>query len=136
MSEHDTIDNERLSTKYELWSEMPDGYREGIARVSSFQSLAEVVGVLPFSDWMGRVPDFARKQMFIAKIQDEVGHGHITARVAEDLGVPREKDVWLGRVPLITKKLGNSCFKIHLILGMECRALVFLVFFCKSRMRV
>ena len=104
MSESNTIDSERLSTKYELWSEMPDGYREGIARVASFQSLAEVVGVLPFSDWMGRVPDFARKQMFIAKIQDEVGHGHITARVAEDLGVPREKiltDFVEGRTKLL-----------------------------------
>ena len=104
MSEHDTIENERLSTKYELWSEMPDGYREGIARVAAFQSLAEVVGVLPFSDWMSRVPDLARKQMFIAKIQDEVGHGHITARVAEDLGVPREKiltDFVEGRTKLL-----------------------------------
>lgn len=104
MSEFDAEDNARLSTKYELWSEMPDGYREGIARVAAFQGLAEVVGVLPFADWMSRVPDFARKQMFIAKIQDEVGHGHITARVAEDLGIPRERiltDFVEGRTKLL-----------------------------------
>lgn len=104
MSEHGTENDDRLSTKYELWSEMPDGYREGAARVAAFQALAEVVGVLPFAGWMNRVPDFVRKQMFIAKIQDEVGHGHIMARVAEDLGIPREKiltDFIEGRTKLL-----------------------------------
>jgi ring-1,2-phenylacetyl-CoA epoxidase subunit PaaA len=97
-------EDSRLSTKYELWSDMPDGYREGVARVAAFQSLAEVVGVLPFAEWMDRVPDYSRKQMFIAKIQDEVGHGHIMARVAEDLGIPREKilaDFVEGRTKLL-----------------------------------
>jgi ring-1,2-phenylacetyl-CoA epoxidase subunit PaaA len=37
------------------------------------------------------VPDYVRKQMFLAKIQDEVGHGHVMARVAEDLGLSRER---------------------------------------------
>lgn len=97
-------DDVRLSTKYELWSEMPEGYREGAARVAAFQSLAEVVGVLPFAEWMDRVPDYSRKQMYIAKIQDEVGHGHVMARVAEDLGIPREKilnDFVEGRTKLL-----------------------------------
>lgn len=100
----ETAEDARLSTKYELWSEMPEGYREGAARVAAFQSLAEVVGVLPFAEWMDRVPDYSRKQMFIAKIQDEVGHGHIMARVAEDLGIPREKilnDFVEGRTKLL-----------------------------------
>jgi ring-1,2-phenylacetyl-CoA epoxidase subunit PaaA len=42
--------------------------------------------------------------MYIAKIQDEVGHGHIMARVAEDLGIPREKilsDFVEGRTKLL-----------------------------------
>ena len=98
------VEDSRLSTKYELWSDMPDGYREGVARVAAFQSLAEVVGVLPFAEWMDRVPDYSRKQMYIAKIQDEVGHGHIMARVAEDLGIPREKilsDFVEGRTKLL-----------------------------------
>ena len=98
------VEDSRLSTKYELWSDMPEGYREGVARVAAFQSLAEVVGVLPFAEWMDRVPDYSRKQMYIAKIQDEVGHGHIMARVAEDLGIPREKilsDFVEGRTKLL-----------------------------------
>lgn len=81
----------RLDRRYELWDTMPDGYREAAARIASFQALAEVVGVLPFAEWVDRVPDFMRRQMLVAKVQDEVGHGHVMARVAEDLGVTREQ---------------------------------------------
>lgn len=82
--------DDRLDEKYELWSEMSDDYRRGAARIAAFQALAEIVGVLPFSEWVDRVPDFKRKQMIIAKVQDEVGHGHVMFRVAEDLGLDRE----------------------------------------------
>ena len=83
--------DDRLAVRYERWDEMTDEYRGLAARVASFQALAELVGVLPFTDWIRRAPDFVRKQMLVAKIQDEVGHGHVMARVAEDLGIPREK---------------------------------------------
>lgn len=89
---HEADESEmRLARKYELWSEMPEGYREAAARIASFQTLAELVGVLPFAEWIDRAPDFTRKQMLVAKVQDEVGHGHVMARVGEDLGVPREQ---------------------------------------------
>ncbi|MGK2956222.1 MAG: Phenylacetic acid catabolic protein [Solirubrobacterales bacterium] len=90
VTESNALDD-RLAVKYERWDDMSDGYRALAARVASFQALAELVGVLPFTDWIRRAPDFVRKQMLVAKIQDEVGHGHVMARVAEDLGVPREK---------------------------------------------
>ncbi|MEW6470751.1 MAG: Phenylacetic acid catabolic protein [Actinomycetota bacterium] len=94
----------RLDTRYERWDEMSDEYRAAAARIASFQSLAEVVGVLPFIEWVEGAPDYARKQMLIAKIQDEVGHGHVMARVAEDLGVTREQilaDFVAGRTKLL-----------------------------------
>ncbi|MBE3558377.1 MAG: 1,2-phenylacetyl-CoA epoxidase subunit A [Ktedonobacteraceae bacterium] len=69
--------------------QLPESYRQQALRIASFQTLAELVGVLLFSEWLDRVPAFVRKQMLIAKIQDEVGHGHIMARVAEDLGGSR-----------------------------------------------
>jgi ring-1,2-phenylacetyl-CoA epoxidase subunit PaaA len=87
----ETVVDDRLAVRYERWDEMTDEYRGLAARVASFQALAELVGVLPFTDWIRRAPDFVRKQMLVAKIQDEVGHGHVMARVAEDLGIPREK---------------------------------------------
>lgn len=94
----------QLSRKYELWDEMPEGYQAAAAGMASFQTLAEVVGVLLFSEWIDRVPDYTRKQMLIAKVQDEVGHGQAVARVAEDLGVSREKilvDFVEGRTKLL-----------------------------------
>lgn len=97
-------DELRLARKYELWDELPEGYREAAARIASFQALAELVGVLPFAEWIDRAPDYARKQMVVAKVQDEVGHGHVTARVAEDLGMPREQilvDFAEGRTKLL-----------------------------------
>lgn len=81
----------RLARRFELWDDMSDDYRGAAARIASFQALAELIGVLPFAEWVSRAPDYARKQMLTAKIQDEVGHAHVTSRVAEDLGVPRER---------------------------------------------
>lgn len=83
--------SDRLAVRYERWDDMSEEYMAAAARVAAFQSLAELVGVMPFGDWIGRAPDFARKQMIIAKVQDEVGHGHVMARVAEDLGIGREQ---------------------------------------------
>lgn len=77
--------------RYELWDPMPDEVREGARRFATVQALNELVGVLPFAEWLDRAPSWTRRQMLMAKIQDEVGHGHVAARVAEDLGMPRER---------------------------------------------
>jgi ring-1,2-phenylacetyl-CoA epoxidase subunit PaaA len=87
----DQAADQRLARRFELWDDLSDDYRAAAARIAAFQALAEIVGVLPFTEWLERVPDFQRKQMMIAKVQDEVGHGHVMFRVAEDLGVPREQ---------------------------------------------
>jgi ring-1,2-phenylacetyl-CoA epoxidase subunit PaaA len=95
---------ERLARRYEAWDDMPEGYPAAAAKIASFQALAELIGVLPFAEWIDRVPDYSRKQMLVAKVQDEVGHGHVTARVAEDLGVSREQiltDFVEGRTKLL-----------------------------------
>ncbi|MFJ4184311.1 Phenylacetic acid catabolic protein [Kitasatospora sp. NPDC089509] len=71
---------------YELNDPMPSEVRAGARRFASVQALNELVGVLPFAAWLNRAPSLSRKQMLMAKIQDEVGHGHVAARVAQDLG--------------------------------------------------
>lgn len=91
MTETERISDPRLATRYEPWDELSDEYRAAAAKVASFQALAEFVGALLFEEWIPRVPDYVRKQMLVAKVQDEVGHGHVMARVAEDLGVSRER---------------------------------------------
>lgn len=70
--------------------DMPDAYRSQVIRVVGFQALAEVVGTLLFTEWMCRAPSLERKLILTAKVQDEMGHGHILMRVCEDLGRPRE----------------------------------------------
>ena len=47
--------------------------------------------MLQYAEWLDRAPGYTRRQMLMAKVQDEVGHGHVAARVAEDLGMPREQ---------------------------------------------
>ncbi|WP_219413764.1 Phenylacetic acid catabolic protein [Pseudonocardia nigra] len=81
----------RLDRKFEAWSEMTGEYRAGVRTLTEYQVVQELVGLLPYADWLDRAPDVGRKQMLIAKIQDEVGHGHIVARVAEDLGGDRDQ---------------------------------------------
>jgi ring-1,2-phenylacetyl-CoA epoxidase subunit PaaA len=94
----------RLTVKYDRWTVPDDDYRASAAHIAAFQSLAELIGVLPFAEWVPYAPDITRKQMLLAKVQDEVGHGHVMARVAEDLGVTREQilgDFVEGRTKLL-----------------------------------
>jgi ring-1,2-phenylacetyl-CoA epoxidase subunit PaaA len=87
-------DDPRLAVKFQRWDELDDDYRKLARKMASFQVLAELVGVMQFVEWLPMVPDFCRKQMLTAKIQDEVGHGHVMARVAEDLGADRDAILW------------------------------------------
>ena len=81
---------DRLSARYERDEVPGDAYAAAAAKIAAFQCGAELIGVLPFAEWIDRAPDYARQQMLIAKVQDEVGHGHVMARVAEDLGTTRD----------------------------------------------
>jgi ring-1,2-phenylacetyl-CoA epoxidase subunit PaaA len=72
---------------------MPDGYRQSIGRVVSFQVLAEIVGATLFTAWLDKVPSLERKLILTAKCQDELGHAQVLARVAEDLGFDRRETV-------------------------------------------
>jgi len=69
---------------------MPDEYRQVVLKTVSFQALAEVVGTVVFAEWLPQAPTIMSKLILAAKIQDEIGHGHILMRVCEDLGLSRE----------------------------------------------
>lgn len=92
-----STDDPRLARRYERWDDLDASYAALACKMASFQVLAELVGVLQYAEWLPRVPDYRRKQMLTAKLQDEVGHGHVTARVAEDLGADRQQilEAWL-----------------------------------------
>ncbi len=76
--------------KVEATDWMPDEYREAALRFIEMHANSEIMGALPEREWIGRAPSLRRKLSLTAKVQDEVGHGHMLYRVAEDLGKPRD----------------------------------------------
>jgi ring-1,2-phenylacetyl-CoA epoxidase subunit PaaA len=90
--------------KVEAWDPMPEEYREDIVRLCSQQAIAELVGSCMFGEWVDAAPTLERKATLLAKIQDEIGHGHVNMRVCEDLRHSREQimqDYLEGKVMLL-----------------------------------
>src|SRR5437899_7296675 len=77
--------------KIEAGEWMPDEYRQAALKFIEMHANSEVMGALPEGTWIPRAPTLKRKLSLTAKVQDEVGHGQILYRVAEDLGKTREQ---------------------------------------------
>jgi len=69
---------------------MPDQYRRTLIRQISQHAHSEVVGMLPEGDWIARAPSLKRKEVLLAKVQDEGGHGLYLYSAAETLGASRD----------------------------------------------
>ncbi len=70
---------------------MPDSYRKTLVRQISQHAHSEIVGMLPEGNWITRAPSLKRKQILLAKVQDEAGHGLYLYSAAETLGTSRDK---------------------------------------------
>ncbi|HLN64158.1 MAG TPA: 1,2-phenylacetyl-CoA epoxidase subunit PaaA, partial [Symbiobacteriaceae bacterium] len=70
---------------------MPDEYRVTLVKFMQMHALSEVMGALPEKEWVPKAPTLARKLSLMAKVQDEMGHGQLILRVAEDLAAPLGK---------------------------------------------
>lgn len=70
---------------------MPDGYRKTLIRQIGQHAHSEIVGQLPEGNWITRAPTLERKQILLAKVQDEAGHGLYLYSAAETLGVSRDE---------------------------------------------
>lgn len=70
---------------------MPDEYRLGLVRLIHMHAVSEIMGAYPEREWVPRAPNLHRKLALMAKVQDEVGHGQLLLRVAEDLVAPLGK---------------------------------------------
>ncbi len=82
------VDNEvRIEPKD--W--MPEKYRQTLIRQISQHAHSEIVGMLPEGNWISRAPSLKRKQILIAKVQDEAGHGLYLYSAAETLGISRNE---------------------------------------------
>ena len=69
---------------------MPADYRKQLLRMIEQHAHSEIIGALPEGTWITRAPNLKRKLALIAKVQDEVGHGHLLYAAAETLGTSRE----------------------------------------------
>lgn len=79
---------------------MPDEYRKTLIRQISQHAHSEIVGMLPEANWISRAPSLRRKQVLLAKVQDEAGHGLYLYSSVETLGADREElidDLHLGK---------------------------------------
>jgi ring-1,2-phenylacetyl-CoA epoxidase subunit PaaA len=70
---------------------MPDSYRKTLIRQISQHAHSEIVGMLPEGNWITRAPSLKRKQILLAKVQDEGGHGLYLYAAAETLGIGRDE---------------------------------------------
>ncbi len=70
---------------------MPEKYRQNLIRQISQHAHSEIVGMLPEANWISRAPTLKRKQILIAKVQDEAGHGLYLYSAAETLGISRDE---------------------------------------------
>src|SRR5690348_17893112 len=70
---------------------MPEAYRKTLIRQISQHAHSEIVGMLPEGNWITRAPSLRRKQVLLAKVQDEGGHGLYLYAAAETLGSSREE---------------------------------------------
>jgi ring-1,2-phenylacetyl-CoA epoxidase subunit PaaA len=70
---------------------MPDSYRKTLLRQISQHAHSEIVGMLPEGVWITRAPSLKRKQILLAKVQDEAGHGLYLYAAAETLGMGRDE---------------------------------------------
>lgn len=70
---------------------MPDIYRQSLIKLISMHGISEIMGALPEKEWVPKAPTMHRKLAIMAKVQDEMGHGQLILRVAEDLMKPLGK---------------------------------------------
>lgn len=64
---------------------MPEGYRKELVRLIAMHGISEIMGALPEKEWVPKAPTLHRKLAIMAKVQDEMGHGQLLLRIAEDL---------------------------------------------------
>ena len=77
--------------KIEAGDWMPDEYRKALIKLISMHGISEIMGALPEKEWVPKAPTLRRKLGIMAKVQDEMGHGQLLLRVAEDLMAPMGK---------------------------------------------
>ncbi|MCM3004885.1 1,2-phenylacetyl-CoA epoxidase subunit PaaA [Priestia koreensis] len=85
------IEKIEAGQKIEVDDWMPEEYRLTLIKLISMHGMSEIMGALPEKEWVPKAPSLHRKLGIMAKVQDEMGHGQLLLRVAEDLLKPYGK---------------------------------------------
>lgn len=67
---------------------MPGEYRDLLIKQIHMHGVSEIMGAYPEKEWVPKAPTIRRKLALNAKVQDEIGHGQMLLRLAEDLSRP------------------------------------------------
>ncbi|MGX9706381.1 1,2-phenylacetyl-CoA epoxidase subunit PaaA [Laceyella tengchongensis] len=102
--------------KIEATEWMPDEYRKLLVKLIHMHAVSEIMGAYPEKEWVPKAPSLRRKLAIMAKVQDEMGHGQLLLRVAEDLCAPWGKT----REELISD-IYRQRVKFHNVFHMEAR---------------
>lgn len=100
--------------KIEATDWMPDEYRILLLKLIHMHGASEIMGAYPEKEWVPKAPTLRRKLSLLAKVQDEMGHGQLLLRLAEDLAIPLGKR----RDELITD-IFTGKIKFHNVFHME-----------------
>ena len=103
---------------------MPEGYRKTLIRQIGQHAHSEIVGQLPEGNWITRAPNLERKQILLAKVQDEAGHGLYLYSACETLGISRDE---LTRMLLAGKMKYSSIFNYPTLTWADIGAIGWLV---------
>lgn len=74
--------------KIEATDWMPDDYRKVLVKFIQMHGVSEIMGAYPEKEWVPKAPNLRRKLGIMSKVQDEIGHGQLLLRIAEELAVP------------------------------------------------
>jgi ring-1,2-phenylacetyl-CoA epoxidase subunit PaaA len=73
--------------------DMPREYREAATRMIQFHANSEIMGAYIERPFIRQAPSLDRKLAVSAQVQDEVGHGQLLYRAAEELGVKTREEM-------------------------------------------
>lgn len=82
------MDRIHRGEKIEATDWMPEDYRKLLIKQIHMHGISEIMGAYPEKEWVPKAPSLKRKLAMIAKVQDEIGHGQLLLRIAEDLAAP------------------------------------------------
>jgi ring-1,2-phenylacetyl-CoA epoxidase subunit PaaA len=108
------IERVQAGDKIEADDWMPEEYRKTLIKLISMHGISEIMGALPEKEWVPKAPSLRRKLGIMAKVQDEMGHGQLLLRVAEDLMKPYGKTR-----ENIMEDLFSGDLKFHNVFHME-----------------